>query len=101
MQHRRHLHQYRQPVFNGEWLTPGTHITQVARDEIDVTTVRRARLFPVWRDQILRDTPPMGPYGPLVASGELTDDDVTDLCDVIAGTAPGRQTDEEITLCAS
>jgi alanine dehydrogenase len=89
------------PVFNGDWLAPGTHITQVARDEIDATTVRRARLFPVWKDQILHDTPVMGPYGPLVASGELTDGNVTDLCEVISGVAPGRQTEEEITLCAS
>ncbi len=89
------------PVFNGEWLAPGTHITQVARGEIDATTVRRARLFPVWKEQILHDTPPMGPYGPMVASGELTDDKATDLCDVIAGAAAGRQSDEEITLCAS
>jgi alanine dehydrogenase len=89
------------PVFNGEWLEPGTHITQVARDEIDATTVRRARLFPVWKEQILHDTPAMGPYGPLVASGELREDNVTDLCDVIAGVAPGRQSENEITVCAS
>jgi ornithine cyclodeaminase/alanine dehydrogenase-like protein (mu-crystallin family) len=89
------------PVFDGEWLAPGTHITQVARDEIDATTVRRSRLFPVWKDQILHDTPVMGPYGPLVASGELNEANVTDLCEVIAGTAPGRRTEEEITLCAS
>jgi alanine dehydrogenase len=89
------------PVFDGEWLAPGTHITQVARDEIDATTVRRARVFPVWKNQILHDTPAMGPYGPLVASGELTESNVTDLGDVIAGVAPGRQTEAEITLCAS
>ncbi len=89
------------PVFNGEWLAAGTHVTQVARDEIDATTVRRARLFPVWKDQILHDTPAMGPYGPLVSSGELREDNVTDLCEVIAGAAPGRQTEDEITLCAS
>ena len=67
------------PVFNGEWLAAGTHVTQVARDEIDATTVRRARLFPVWKDQILHDTPAMGPYGPLVSSGELREENVTDL----------------------
>ena len=89
------------PVFDGHWIAPGTHITQVARDEIDATTVRRARLFPVWRDQILHDTPVIGPYGPLVASGEVTDANVTDLCEVIAGSCPGRQTEDEITLCTS
>ena len=89
------------PVFDGEWLAPGTHVTQVARDEIDATTARRARVFAVWKDQILHDTPAMGPYGPLVAAGELTDDNVTDLCEVVAGAAPGRRNDQEITLCAS
>lgn len=89
------------PVFDGEWLAPGTHVTQVARDEIDATTVRRSRVFCVWKDQILHDTPAMGPYGPLVASGELNDENVTDLCDLVAGTEPGRQNETEITVCAS
>ncbi len=46
------------PVFQGEWLEPGTHVTQVARGEIDGETVRRSRVFPVWKEQILCDPPP-------------------------------------------
>lgn len=89
------------PVFQGEWLEPGTHVTQVARGEIDGETVRRSRVFPVWKEQILCDTPPMEPYGSLKASGDLKDEDVVDLCDVIAGKDPGRREKDEITLCPS
>lgn len=87
------------PVFDGEWIEPGTHVTQVARGEIDATTVRRSRVFAVWKDQILHDIPPMQPFGDMVASGELKDEDVSELSDVIAGKNPGRRSGDEITLC--
>jgi ornithine cyclodeaminase/alanine dehydrogenase-like protein (mu-crystallin family) len=89
------------PVFNGEWVAPGVHVTQVARDEVDANAARRAKIFVSWKPQILHDTPIMGPYGGMVASGELSEDDVTDLADVLAGKAPGRTNDQEITLFAS
>ena len=87
------------PVFDGAWLSPGTHVTQVARGEIDAATVRRARVVLAWKEQILYDTPPMEPYGALVESGELRADAVGELSEVVAGAAPGRRSDEEITLC--
>ena len=59
------------PVFDGNGVEPGTHITQIARGEIDETTVRRSKVFTVWNQQILFDTPPMQPYGKMVAAGEL------------------------------
>lgn len=89
------------PVFQGEWLDPGTHVAQVARGEIDEEAVRRSRVFPVWKEQILYDTPPMEPYASLKASGELKDEDVVDLCDVIVSKDPGRRDKDEITLCPS
>ena len=51
------------PVFQGEWLDPGTHVTQVARGEIDGETVRRSRVFPVWKEQILCAPPRWSPMG--------------------------------------
>ena len=89
------------PVFDGNGVEPGTHITQVARGEIDETTVHRSKVFTVWNQQILFDTPPMQPYGKMVAAGELKGDEVHELSDVVAGKIQGRERGEETTLCAT
>ena len=89
------------PVFDGSRLDPGTHVTamgqySVSRRELDGTTVARSKYVPDLRDRVTRDA------GSFIAAMEenLVDEDHVhaELGDVVAGTAPGREDDEEVTL---
>jgi ornithine cyclodeaminase len=93
-----------EPVFDGEWLDPGTHVSTTVggdysneRDEIDATTIRRAdRIYCNRFQQLLDDR--QGNLYRLLDSGELTRADVAELGELVAGEAAARDSSEEITL---
>jgi ornithine cyclodeaminase len=92
------------PVFDGEWLAPGTHVNaagsnSLLRREIDETTVRRA-------DPVVVDSRPSaikeaGDLLPALEKGRLHVGALTELGEVIAGTRAGRTSAEQITLFES
>jgi alanine dehydrogenase len=90
-----------EPVFDGDLLEPGTHVTAMGqyhpeKREVDATTVARAKYVPDLRGRLEQDA---GAYIQAVAEGVIDEDHVhAELGDVVAGTAPGRETDEEVTL---
>jgi ornithine cyclodeaminase/alanine dehydrogenase-like protein (mu-crystallin family) len=86
----------RTPVLRGEWLAPGTHVNAVGAchpdwRELDDEAVRRARLYVDSREAAIRES------GDVIAAGEVA----AEIGEVIAGTRPGRQTAEEVTLFKS
>jgi ornithine cyclodeaminase/alanine dehydrogenase-like protein (mu-crystallin family) len=86
----------RTPVLLGEWLAPGTHVNAVGAPrpdwrELDDALLRRARLYVDSRAAALKES------GDVIAAGAI----VAELGEVAAGTAPGRQSPEEITLFKS
>jgi len=86
----------RMPVLRGEWLSPGTHVNAVGAcrpdwRELDDETVRGARLYVDSREAAIRES------GDVIAAGEVAGE----IGEVIAGTRPGRQTAEEVTLFKS
>jgi ornithine cyclodeaminase/alanine dehydrogenase-like protein (mu-crystallin family) len=85
------------PLFDGNDLRPGTHVTGVGsfrRDmqEIDAATVRRARVVVDSREACRAEA------GDLVIPGVEPD---AEIGEIVNGTAPGRQDDEEITFFKS
>jgi alanine dehydrogenase len=85
----------RTPVLRGEWLSPGAHVNAVGAcrpdwRELDDGLMRRARLYVESRDAANRES------GDAMA-GTV----VAEIGEVVAGTAPGRQTREEVTLFKS
>jgi alanine dehydrogenase len=90
-----------EPVFDGDLLEPGTHVTAMGqydpdKREVDATTVARSTYVPDLRARTDQDA---GAYMQAVAEGAIDDDHVhAELGDVVAGTAPGRESDDEITL---
>ena len=90
-----------EPVFDGDLLEPGTHVTAMGqydpqRREVDATTVARSTYVPDLRARLDQDA---GAYIQAVDEGAIDDDHVhAELGDVVAGTAPGRTDDDEITL---
>ncbi|MCB0062294.1 MAG: hypothetical protein KDE19_09270 [Caldilineaceae bacterium] len=92
------------PLFDGNWLQPGTHINAVGAytskmRELDTTTVRNSRVF-VDRHEAAKSE--AGDICIPVAAGELTYDHVAgELGQVITGEVAGRRSDTEITLFKS
>jgi ornithine cyclodeaminase/alanine dehydrogenase-like protein (mu-crystallin family) len=85
------------PLFDGNDLRPGTHVTGVGsfrRDmqEIDEVTVRRARVVVDSREACLAEA------GDLVIPGVSPD---AEIGEIVNGSAPGRQNNEEITFFKS
>jgi ornithine cyclodeaminase/alanine dehydrogenase-like protein (mu-crystallin family) len=91
-----------QPVLRREWLAAGAHVNAVGaclpRDrEIDTATMAEAALFADRRESVVNEA---GDY--LLAAAEGADNPVrAELGELLTGTAPGRATDEEITLFES
>lgn len=93
-----------EPVLEGRWLSPGTHINaagsnQAAKRELDDATMLRAsRIVVDLREQATMEC---GDLIPLVNSGRLRWADVAELADVVSGAIPGRTNPEDITLFES
>jgi ornithine cyclodeaminase len=94
----------RTPVFDGRDVRPGAHINGIGSftpemQEIDATTVRRARVFVDSVEAALAEA------GDLIIplnDGEITLDHIsTELGEVIAGHKPGRTSAEQITFFKS
>jgi len=85
------------PLFDGNDLKPGTHVTGVGAftpdmQEIDEDTVRRARVIVDSREACLAEA------GDIIKSRAHID---AELGDIVNGRHPGRRTNEEITFFKS
>jgi alanine dehydrogenase len=84
------------PVLSGEWLSPGAHINAVGAPrpdwrELDDEVLRLARVYVDSREAALEES------GDVIAAGRI----FAEVGEVVAGTKPGRQSAEEITLFKS
>ena len=92
------------PVFDGEWIAPGTHVNaagsnSLLRREIDETTV--ARSDPVVVDSRPSAMKEAGDLLPSLEKGRLHAGALAELGEVIAGTRPGRKNAQQISLFES
>jgi len=92
------------PVFDGEWIAPGTHVNaagsnSLLRREIDEATVLKAN--PVVVDSRPSAMKEAGDLLPALEKGRLHVGMLTELGEVIAGTRPGRTKPEQVTLFES
>ena len=86
----------RVPVVHGGWVSPGAHVNAVGAvrpdwRELDDDLVTRARLFVESREAALRES------GDAIKAGTV----VAEIGELIAHTAAGRRTEDEITLYKS
>ncbi|WP_335999100.1 ornithine cyclodeaminase family protein [Halorientalis halophila] len=90
-----------EPVFDGDLLEDGAHVTamgQYAPDvrEVDAETVSRAKYVPDLRARTKTDA---GAFMMALESGAISEDHVhAELGEVVAGVEPGRESDEDVTL---
>ena len=92
------------PVLKGEWLEPGQHINAagsnaLSRRELDETAVKRCDVITVDARGTARNE--CGDLLPAVEKGLLRWDTLTEIGEVIAGRAPGRTSQQQITLYES
>jgi len=90
----------REPLVRAEWIEPGTHITAVGSDgpgkqELDVEVLHRADLVVADR---LAQCIGLGEIHHAVDAGRLQADACVELGAIVLGEAPGRETDEQITV---
>ncbi len=89
------------PVFDGDLLAAGTHVTAMGqyhpnKRELDARTIERATYVPDLRERVMEDA---GSFIAAVEEGVVSEDHVhAELGEVVAGKAPGRESDEEITV---
>ena len=89
----------REPILRREWLKAGVHVSSVGGTwgpELDAETIATGRVFVEWRGAAT--TPP--PAGAIELQG-LDASSLTEVGEVLAGTRPGRQSSEEITVYKS
>jgi alanine dehydrogenase len=93
-----------EPVLDGHWINPGTHINATGanssnRRELDDEAVRRASVVVV--DDIDQARIECGDIIHAVDNGFVRWEQVRSLADVVGGTTPGRNSEEDITLFES
>lgn len=84
------------PVLEGKWLAPGAHVNAVGAPrptwrELDDDVLSQARLYVEQREAATRES------GDVIAAGQV----FAEIGEVVAGTRPGRQSEQEITLFKS
>lgn len=90
-----------EPVFDGERLEPGTHVTAMGQydpnaRELDATVIERSTYVPDLHDRATSDA---GAFMQAMDERGLTEDHIHgDLGQVLAGEVSGRTSDEEITI---
>jgi len=89
------------PVFDGDQLAPGTHVTAMGqynpdKRELDTTTIERSTYVPDLRDRATQDA---GSFLHAVDAGVVDESHIhAELGDVVADNAAGRTSDDEITV---
>ncbi len=89
----------REPIISLDWLKPGVHVSAIGGTfgpELDAETVNASRIFVEWRGAVT-NPPPAGAHELQGIDPSL----VTEIGEVLAGTNPGRQSAEEMTLYKS
>lgn len=94
----------REPVLEGEWLRPGVHVNAAGsnwatRREVDETTLERSAVVAV--DALEQARLEFGDLIIAADAGRFDWSRAVELAPIIAGSAPGRQNADEITLYKS
>jgi ornithine cyclodeaminase len=91
----------RDPVLRAAWLHPGLHVTamgsdQAGKNEVEPAALARADLYVADR---VSQCAALGELRSALAAGLMTADGVPELGAIVAGGAPGRTRQDQITVC--
>jgi ornithine cyclodeaminase/alanine dehydrogenase-like protein (mu-crystallin family) len=94
----------RQPVFCGDWLEEGTHVSGIGANtpgkrELDAATFRKGKIVVDFKKQALEEA---GDLRAVLENGSITADQVyAELGEIVTGKKQGRATDREVTIFKS
>ena len=93
----------KEPIIQGEWLEPGIHINGVGANspgkKLAPSVYARSHVVVDYKEQVLMEA---GDLMASIESGEFSEADIAaELGEVIAGTKPGRKSDDAITVFKS
>jgi len=84
------------PVFDGDWLEPGTHVNAVGLESVDVPSITQSKYVCDHEERALDGH---SAFTELLNEGEITEADYDcELGDIVGGDEPGRTSEDEITL---
>jgi alanine dehydrogenase len=89
------------PVFDGAVLEDGAHVTAMGqyhpeKRELDAETIARATYVPDLRARVTQDA---GSFIAALEAGDIDEDHVhAELGEVVAGSAPGRESRDDVTV---
>lgn len=90
----------RNPIVRSEWVLDGTHINAIGADamgkqELESSLLKRSKVVV---DDIIQASH-SGEVNVLISSGAFSETEIyAELGEIVAGTKPGRESDEEITI---
>ena len=90
-----------EPVFDGEQLAPGTHVTAMgqysaSKRELDTTTIERSTYVPDLRERVMQDA---GSFICAVEQSVVDESHIhAELGEIVAGKTDGRTSADEITV---
>ena len=89
----------REGLIDADWIRPGTHLSCIGSDmegkqELEISLLGKARVFCDDLAQVVA----VGECEKAVKAGALAPEVITEIGDVLLGKAPGRQSDEDITI---
>lgn len=91
-------HDLREPLFDAEWVKPGSLVVSMAGAQCTAQFVRSARVVATnWR-VLAEETAPKAPYDELIPAGAFTRDDLTEFGAVVAGDATPRRSASDRVL---
>ena len=94
----------KEPIIHGAWLEPGIHINGVGanspgKKELAPSVYARGHVVVDYKEQVLMEA---GDLMAAIESGDFSEADIAgELGEVIAGTKPGRNSDDAITVFKS
>ena len=89
---------HNKPVFDGSVLRPGCLVASVTPGELDQATALRGLTILSSSNRVATDYTPQEPIASLLKSGKLSLDELPTIGEVVAGTATGRRSPEDIVL---
>jgi ornithine cyclodeaminase/alanine dehydrogenase-like protein (mu-crystallin family) len=91
-------HDVREPLFEAPWIKPGALVVSMAANQYSPEFVRAARVVATGWDNLAGPPAAVAPFGGLIESGALTEDDVTSLGAVILKGANPRRTHHDTAI---
>jgi ornithine cyclodeaminase len=90
----------RKPIVKAEWVKKGAMIIQMSSCEVESAAVKKAHKIVVdsW-DQMKENE--LSVLSQMVKAGDLDEQDIWTLNQVVCGKKPGRENDDEITMFSS